>query len=81
MRKARIGVVCLTRKTYDYETAFSLYLSRCEEMEKDTSVQWKIYKENVIGPWMYLLIDMEDRNKKRKLALKKMKQLGYHKKK
>lgn len=48
MRKARIGVVCLTRKTYDYETAFSLYLSRCEEMEKDTSVQWKIYKENVI---------------------------------
>ena len=50
MRKARIGVVCLTRKTYDYETAFSLYLSRCEEMEKDTSVQWKIYKENVIEP-------------------------------
>ena len=48
MRKARIGVVCLTRKTYDYETAFSLYLSRCLEMEKDTSVQWKIYKENVI---------------------------------
>ena len=50
MRKARIGVVCLTRKTYDYETAFSLYLSRCQEMEKDTSVQWKIYKENVIEP-------------------------------
>ena len=50
MRKARIGVVCLTRKTYDYETAFSLYLSRCHEMEKDTSVQWKIYKENVIEP-------------------------------
>ena len=50
MRKARIGVVCLTRKTYDYETAFSLYLSRCLEMEKDTSVQWKIYKENVIEP-------------------------------
>ena len=50
MRKARIGVVCLTRKTYDYETAFSLYLSHCEEMEKDTSVQWKIYKENVIEP-------------------------------
>lgn len=50
MRKARIGVVCLTRKTYDYETAFSLYLSCCEEMEKDTSVQWKIYKENVIEP-------------------------------
>ena len=50
MRKARIGVVCLTRKTYDYETAFSLYLSRCKEMEKDTSVQWKIYKENVIEP-------------------------------
>ena len=50
MRKARIGVVCLTRKTYDYETAFSLYLSRCQEIEKDTSVQWKIYKENVIEP-------------------------------
>ena len=33
----------------------------------------KIYKENVIGPWMYLLIDMEDRSKKRKIALKKMK--------
>ena len=39
MRKARIGVVCLTRKTYDYETAFSLYLSRCQEMEKDTSIE------------------------------------------
>ena len=50
MRKARIGVVCLTRKTYDYETAFSLYLSRCLVMEKDTSVQWKIYNENVIEP-------------------------------
>lgn len=50
MRKARIGVVCLTRKTYDYETAFSLYLSRCEEMEKDDSIEWKIYKENVIEP-------------------------------
>ena len=50
MRKARIGVVCLTRKTYDYETAFAIYKERMEKLAKDESVDWKIYLENVIEP-------------------------------
>ena len=50
MRKARIGVVCLTRKTYDYIEAYRLYQERMIELVKDTTVDWKIYKENVIEP-------------------------------
>ena len=50
MRKARIGVVCLTRKTYDYVEAYRLYKERMEVLRKDTSVDWKIYEENVIEP-------------------------------
>ena len=50
MRKARIGVVCLTRKTYDYETAFAIYKERMEKLAKDESVDWKIHLENVIEP-------------------------------
>ena len=50
MRKARIGVVCLTRKTYDYVEAYRLYQERMLALAKDTSVDWKIYQENVIEP-------------------------------
>ena len=50
MRKARIGVVCLTRKTYDYIEAYRLYQERMIELVKDTTVDWKKYKENVIEP-------------------------------
>ena len=50
MRKARIGVVCLTRKTYDYIEAYRLYQERMIELVKDTTVDWKIYRENVIEP-------------------------------
>lgn len=50
MRKARIGVVCLTRKTYDYVEAYRIYKERMEVLKKDTSVDWVIYNENVIEP-------------------------------
>lgn len=50
MRKARIGVCCLTRKTYDYQTAYALYQERTAELVKDTSVDYCVYGENVIEP-------------------------------
>ena len=50
MRKARIGVVCLTRKTYDYVEAYRLFKERSEQLLKDETVDYKIYQENVIEP-------------------------------
>ena len=37
MRKPRIGIVCLSRKTFDYVTAYKIYLERVEEIIKDTN--------------------------------------------
>jgi L-fucose isomerase-like protein len=50
MRKARIGVVCLARKTFDYVTAFKLYQERTEKLLKDTSIDYFIYDKEVIEP-------------------------------
>lgn len=50
MRKARIGVVCLCRKTFDYVTAWSLFQERIKETEKDTSVDWFVYAQPIYEP-------------------------------
>lgn len=48
MRKAKIGIVCTVRKTFDYVTAFKLYQERTAELIKDDSVEWANYPEMVI---------------------------------
>ena len=48
MRKARIGIVCTVRKTFDYLTAYQLYQERTAEVMKDDSVEWVNYPEMVI---------------------------------
>jgi len=47
-RKPIIGVVCLARKTFDYQEAFKIFKSRGEELVKDSSVDYVIYPDQVI---------------------------------
>lgn len=49
MNKAKIGLVCLVRTTFDYKTAFSLYQERMIEVKKDDSVIWCDYNQMVIS--------------------------------
>ncbi len=48
MRKTKIGLVCLTRKTFDYETAFNIFLDKVKEITADETVDWVSYPEQVI---------------------------------
>lgn len=48
MRKARIGVVCLVRKTFDYVTAYALFQERTAGLLTDQEVEYKIYPQMVI---------------------------------
>jgi L-fucose isomerase-like protein len=48
MRKAKIGLVCLARKTFDYLTAFQLYQERVKALAKDASVDYVVYPNEVI---------------------------------
>lgn len=48
MRKARIGFVCLSRKTFDYKTAFELYKERTACLQPDDGVEYFIYDQQVI---------------------------------
>ena len=48
MKKARIGIVCTVRKTFDYLTAYALYQKRTAEVMKDESIEWVNYPEMVI---------------------------------
>ncbi|MBR1581518.1 MAG: fucose isomerase [Bacilli bacterium] len=50
MKKAKIGLVCLVRKTFDFETAFKLYNERIKEVMKDETVEWFNYPSMVIDP-------------------------------
>ena len=50
MRKPRIGIVCLSRKTFDYVTAYKIYLERVEEIVKDDSIEYYSYPHQVIEP-------------------------------
>jgi L-fucose isomerase-like protein len=50
MRKAKIGVVCLCRKTFDYVTAYKLFQERIQETMKDTSVDWAVYGGPIYEP-------------------------------
>lgn len=44
----RIGVVCLARKTYDYEAAFEIYKSTMQELKTTPNVEWHFIPELVI---------------------------------
>ncbi len=48
MKKAVIGLVCLLRKTFDYETAYKLFLERSGKLKEDDSVSYVIYPRMVI---------------------------------
>ena len=48
MKKPIIGIVCLVRKTFDYETAFKLYQERCAKIMEDKSIDWVYYPTMVI---------------------------------
>ena len=50
MRKARIGIACLARKTFDYLTAYDLYLDQIKKITEDDSVDWFSYGFQVIDP-------------------------------
>jgi hypothetical protein len=43
MIKAKIGVVCGLRKTFDYEAATKIFISKIEELKKIKIVDLKIY--------------------------------------
>lgn len=49
MRKPIIGVICLVRKTFDYQTAYSLYQERTQEMMNNhPEISWINYPTMVI---------------------------------
>ncbi len=48
MRKPIIGIVCLVRKTFDFETAFKLYEERTKKIMEDNSIDWIYYPTMVI---------------------------------
>ncbi len=48
MKKPVIGIVCLVRKTFDFETAFKLYQERSAKVMEDKSVDWVYYPTMVI---------------------------------
>lgn len=51
MRKPIIGVVCLVRKTFDFETAYQLYQERTKEMmDSHPDIEWVNYPSMVIEP-------------------------------
>ncbi len=47
-RNINIGVVCLARKTYDFEAAFEIYKKSMAEMESVPNVTWSFEPELVI---------------------------------
>jgi L-fucose isomerase-like protein len=47
-RKIRIGVVCLTRKTYDYKAAAQIYADTAERLAKMPDIDWVFIREPVI---------------------------------
>ena len=47
MIKAKIGVVCGLRKTFDYEAATKIFISKIEELKKIKIVDWKIYEKPI----------------------------------
>lgn len=50
MKKANIGVVCLARKTFDFEAAAAIYKESLQDMKKNTAVNWIFIEELVIEP-------------------------------
>lgn len=50
MKKANIGVVCLARKTFDFEAAAEIYNRSKTDMEKIKDVNWTFIEALVIEP-------------------------------
>lgn len=50
MKKPVIGIVCLVRKTFDYQTAFQLFEERSKKIMEDISIDWVYYPTMVIEP-------------------------------
>ena len=46
--KVKIGLVCLLRKTFDYESAWKEFKSKEAELKKIENVDWVIVDEPVI---------------------------------
>ncbi|MCX7695980.1 MAG: fucose isomerase [Caloramator sp.] len=51
----KIGVVCLARKTFDYNAAYEIYKQRMEELKKIENVDWCFIED--------LVIEIEDAKK------------------
>jgi len=49
-QKVKIGVVCFTRTTYEYQTAESMYLETMEELKKLPGIDYVFVEECVIEP-------------------------------
>lgn len=47
-QNVRVGVVCLTRTTYDYKTAQEIYNSTMEDLKKIPNVDWVFVEKAVI---------------------------------
>ena len=47
MQKVKVGVVCLTRTTYDYKTAQEIYNKTMEDLKKIPDVEW-IFEEQAV---------------------------------
>ena len=43
-----VGLVCLARKTFDYQAAAEIYSNIKEDLKKIEQVQWEIVEELVI---------------------------------
>ncbi|MGX8700359.1 L-fucose/L-arabinose isomerase family protein [Caproiciproducens sp.] len=48
MQKVKVGVVCLTRTTYDYKTAQEIYNKTMEDLKKIPDVEWVFEEKAVI---------------------------------
>lgn len=46
--KVRIGVVCLTRKTYDYKAAAQIYSKAMDKLQKLPDIDWVFIRDAVI---------------------------------
>ncbi len=50
MKKANIGVVCLARKTFDFECALQIYHKTINDLERFDDINWSFISELIIEP-------------------------------
>ena len=51
MKSTNIGVVCLARKTFDFEAALEIYKKSIDDMKKKANINWIFVEELVIEPF------------------------------